>query len=86
MNIFYRIIIYIIFYYILQQVLILNAFLFLQNPQISQNDSQLLINEFRQIMHYFTFSYIIVIIILDYFTDKKRAEQLLKKGEITNEN
>lgn len=85
MNMFYRYVFYIIVYIVIQQLLIINTLLAVQNISFSKAEYDVFLNDFNHILHYFTFSYIIVIIALDYFVGKKRKEKLLKIKEFTNE-
>jgi hypothetical protein len=85
MNMFYRFMFYIFLYAVLQQILILNTLLAMQNVAFSASEYEIFLIKFKQILHYFTFGYIIAVIALDYFVGKKRKEKLLKIKEFTNE-
>jgi hypothetical protein len=83
---FYRYLFYITVYVVLQQILIFNALVFMQNFSFSKSEYSSLLTDFNQTMHYFTFSYILVIIALDYFVEKNRKKQIERKEMERYEN
>lgn len=85
MNMFYRYVFYITVYIVIQQILIFNALYFMQSVSFSKSEYTTLLSDFNHTMHYFTFSYILVVIALDYFVEKER-KKILKLKELIKEN
>jgi hypothetical protein len=79
MNMFYRFCFYIFLYAVLQQVIILNSLLSVQNISFSKSEYELFLGEIKQIMHYFTFVYIMAALCVEYFAGKNRKKQLILK-------
>jgi hypothetical protein len=84
MNMFYRFMFYIFLYAVLQQIIIFNALLSVQNISFSKSEYELFLSGIKQFLHYFTFSYLMVFLVIEYFAGKNRKKQLILK-ELGNE-